>query len=99
MLENIIIKDNILEDEKYKLLFTVESVNELVNNGMPFRDAYIQIGKEVESGNYTKPIALKHTHEGSIGNLCNVEIENMMQKTIAQFPFQKIKEALEDLVK
>lgn len=98
MLENIIIEDNILEDEKYKLLFTVESVNELVNNGIPFRDAYIQIGKEVESGNYTKPQTLNHTHEGSIGNLCNDEIERMMNKTIAQFPFPKIKETLENLI-
>jgi argininosuccinate lyase len=99
MLENIIVKNNILEDEKYKLLFTVESVNELVNQGMPFRDAYIKIGKEVEAGNYQKPTSLQHTHEGSIGNLCNEEIEKMMQQTIAQFPFKKIKDTLENLVK
>ena len=99
MLENIIVKDNILEDEKYKLLFTVESVNELVNQGMPFRDAYIKIGKEVEAGNYQKPTSLQHTHEGSIGNLCNEAIEKMMQQTIAQFPFKKIKDTLENLVK
>jgi len=99
MLENIVIKENILEDEKYKLLFTVESVNELVNQGMPFRDAYIKVGKAVEAGNYQKPNTIHHTHEGSIGNLCNAEIEKMMQKTIDQFPFQKIKNALDNLVK
>jgi len=98
MLQNIIVKENILEDEKYKLLFTVESVNELVNEGMPFRDAYIKVGKDVEAGNYQKPTSINHTHEGSIGNLCNDEIERMMQQTINQFPFQKIKEALDKLV-
>ncbi len=98
MLQNIIIKENILEDEKYKLLFTVESVNELVNNGMPFRDAYIEVGKDVEAGNYEKPATINHTHEGSIGNLCNNEIEKMMEQTLSQFPFQKIKIALEKLI-
>ena len=97
MLENIIVNENILEDGKYKLLFTVESVNLLVNEGMPFRDAYIKVGKEVESGNYQKPPSVLHTHEGSMGNLCNEEIEIMMQKIIAQFPFQKIEEALNKL--
>lgn len=87
MLQNIIIKDNILEDEKYKLLFTVESVNELVNNGMPFRDAYIKVGKDVEANSYEKPTTLNHTHEGSIGNLCNDNIEQIMENTLAQFPF------------
>jgi argininosuccinate lyase len=99
MLQNIIIKDNILEDEKYKLLFTVESVNELVNNGMPFRDAYIKVGKDVEANRYEKPTTLNHTHEGSIGNLCNDNIEQIMENTLAQFPFEKIKNALENLVK
>jgi argininosuccinate lyase len=98
MLENIIVNENILEDEKYKLLFTVESVNLLVNEGMPFRDAYIKIGKEVESGNYQKPQSVLHTHEGSMGNLCNEEIEMMMQNIIAQFPFQKIEDALNKLI-
>ena len=97
MLESIIIKVNILEDEKYKLLFTVETVNDLVNNGMPFRDAYIKVGKDVEAGNYEKPATINHTHEGSIGNLCNDEIEKMMEQTLSQFPFQKIKIALEEL--
>ena len=98
MLQNIIVKENILEDEKYKLLFTVETVNQLVNEGMPFRDAYIKVGKDVEAGNYQKPTSINHTHEGSIGNLCNDEIQRMMQQTINQFPFQKIKDALDKLV-
>ncbi|HMV15307.1 MAG TPA: argininosuccinate lyase [Chitinophagales bacterium] len=98
MLSHIEIKDNILEDEKYKLLFTVETVNQLVNEGMPFRDAYITVGKQVETGNYKKPSVIHHTHEGSIGNLCHEEIEAMMQNTMAQFPFQKINSTIEKLL-
>ena len=62
-------------------------------------EMHIKIGKEVEAGNCQKPTSLQHTHEGSIGNLCNEEIEKMMQQTIAQFPFKKIKDTLENLVK
>lgn len=98
MLSHIEIKDNILEDEKYKLLFTVETVNQLVNEGMPFRDAYITVGKQVETGNYKKPSVIHHTHEGSIGNLCHEEVEAMMQNTMAQFPFQKINSTIEKLL-
>lgn len=75
MLENIIIKKNILKDEQYANLFTVESVNELVLKGMPFRDAYKKVGLEVENGTYKAPSTLNHVHEGSIGNLCNDKIE------------------------
>ncbi len=98
MLQHIEVKADILEDDKYKLLFTVETVNQLVNEGMPFRDAYIKVGKDVESGNYNKPSTLHHTHEGSIGNLCNEDIEKMMEANIALFPFKKIKDALSQLI-
>ena len=98
MLHHIEVKADILEDDKYKLLFTVETVNQLVNEGMPFRDAYIKVGKDVESGNYNKPSSLNHTHEGSIGNLCNEDIEKMMEANIALFPFKKIKDALSQLI-
>ncbi|MBK9792615.1 MAG: argininosuccinate lyase [Sphingobacteriales bacterium] len=98
MLHHIEVKADILEDDKYKLLFTVETVNQLVNEGMPFRDAYIKVGKDVESGNYNKPSTLHHTHEGSIGNLCNEDIEKMMEANIALFPFKKIKDALSQLI-
>jgi len=79
MLRQIVVKDNILDDEKYKNLFTVERVNELVNNGTPFRDAYKQVGNEVENGTFNYTSMLKHSHEGSIGNLCNAEIKKMME--------------------
>ena len=87
MLSNIIIKENILDDEKYKYLFTVEALNELVNKGIPFRDAYKEIGNQVEQGkfhfDYKKQ--LHHTHEGSINNLCNDQIVTEMKKVIDKF--------------
>lgn len=100
MLNNIKIKDKILEDEKYKYLFTVDSINQLIHEkNSSFRDAYITIGKEVENGTYQKPKALKHTLEGSMGNLCNEKITLRMKNTIAQFPFKKINSALKTLLK
>ncbi|MBK9328323.1 MAG: argininosuccinate lyase [Sphingobacteriales bacterium] len=99
MLENIQVRDKILKDDAYKLLFTVESVNELVHKGMPFRDAYVKVGNDVESGNYKKPGTLKHTHEGSMGNLCNKEIKENMKRTVQLFPFFEIETKLKKLVK
>lgn len=98
MLSNIEIKKDILTDEKYKYLFSVEEVNKLVNSGMPFRDAYKKIGMDIEDGNFIYDTALHHTHEGSIGNLCNEEIKMQMQKIIASFPFSKIHKAVEGLL-
>ena len=85
MLNDIRVKDDILEDEKYKYLFTVERVNELVNSGVPFRDAYKQVGSEVENGTFAYSGTLNHTHEGSIGDLCNREIRLMMNKALSSF--------------
>lgn len=87
MLSNIIIKENILDDEKYKFLFTVEALNELVNKGMPFRDAYKEIGNQVDQGqfSYNYKNQLHHTHEGSINNLCNDQIVSEMKKVIDKF--------------
>jgi argininosuccinate lyase len=82
MLSQISVNSNILQDPMYQYLFSVEKVNELVNQGIPFRDAYKQVGELIESGSFqfdaTK--GLKHTHEGSIGNLCNEEIRAEMKK-------------------
>ena len=87
MLSNIEIKDNILSDEKYRYLFSVEAVNELVNQGIPFREAYQQVGNSIEKGafafDHTK--GLHHTHEGSIGNLGNPEIAALMTKVLLKF--------------
>lgn len=81
MLSNIQVKESILEDEKYQSIFTVERLNELVNAGVPFRDAYRQVAVDVENGTFSyNPSQLKHTHEGSIGNLCNDKIQQEMSK-------------------
>jgi len=85
MLENIEVKDNILKDDRYKYLFTVEKVNELVNNGLPFRDAYKQVAHEVEDRTFSYSGTLHHTHEGSIGNLCNDKIKNAMDSAAKGF--------------
>ena len=87
MLSSISIKDKILDDEKYKYLFSVEAVNELVNQGISFRDAYRQVGSQIEKGefNFDYKKQLHHTHEGSIGNLCNDLIVEEMQKVLGKF--------------
>lgn len=86
MLENIVVRDNILDDEKYKHLFTVEAVNELVNQGIPFREAYKEIGNQVETGKFNHATReLKHSHEGSIGNLGNEAIQRMMETALNKF--------------
>ena len=79
MLSHVSVNENILNDEKYKYLFTVEKVNELVLQGVPFREAYQQIGYEVQSGTFEAEPTVNHTHAGSIGNLCTNEIRKKME--------------------
>jgi argininosuccinate lyase len=98
MLSNIKIKDNILVDEKYKFLFSVEEVNKLVLSGVPFRDAYKKIGKDIEDEKFTYSTKINHTHEGSIGNLCNGQISEAFKKTLQSFQFEKVMEAIDKLV-
>ena len=98
MLSNIEIKKDILADEKYKYLFSVEEVNKLVNAGMPFRDAYKKVGLDIEAGNFKYDTSVHHTHEGSIGNLCTEEIKKQMQKIISSFPFASVNTAVKKLV-
>ncbi|HEV2481136.1 MAG TPA: argininosuccinate lyase [Puia sp.] len=87
MLSHVEIKDNILEDAKYKYLFSVEAVNELVNKGISFREAYKEIGNQIDRGEFHFDYhqQLHHTHEGSIGNLCNDEIVAEMEKVLAKY--------------
>jgi len=99
MLNNIEIKKNILDDVKYKYLFSVEEVNKLVSSGMSFRDAYKKIGLEIEAGKFSYDTNIKHTHEGSIGNLCNEEIKKQMRKVIDSFPFDKVNKAIVSLIR
>ena len=98
MLSNIEIKKDILADEKYKYLFSVEEVNKLVNTGTPFRDAYKKVGLDIEAGNFNYDISIHHTHEGSIGNLCTEEIKKQMQKVVDSFPFASVQSAIAKLL-
>ncbi|GAA3924844.1 argininosuccinate lyase [Chitinophaga oryziterrae] len=98
MLDNIRIKENILDDAKYQYLFSVEVVNDLVLSGVPFREAYKQVGLDIERGSFTPGKEVKHTHEGSIGNPGNEEVSRMMKEVIAGFPFEKVDKAIEKLV-
>jgi len=98
MLSHMQVKENLLNDEKYKYLFSVEEVNKLVLQGVPFRDAYKQIGLAIENGQFTYQTGIHHTHEGSIGNLCTDIIRQRMQTVYQSFPFDIIEKALQDLV-
>jgi argininosuccinate lyase len=99
MLSNIRVKETILNDDQYKFLFSVEEVNRLVWGGMPFRDAYKKVGNDIETGNYKPNRNLKHSHEGSMGNLMLAEIRRMMETVIAQFGFEKVNRSLEKLLR
>lgn len=99
MLENIEIKDSILDDPKYDYLFSVEVVNNEVLQGIPFREAYKNIGLAIEEGTFQPLKEVNHTHEGSIGNLCNDQIQRMFTEVKADFGFEKVEKALEELVK
>jgi argininosuccinate lyase len=99
MLQNIRVKDDILKDEKYKYIFSVEEVNRLVLEGVPFRDAYKQVGGQIAEGNFNPSLTVKHTHEGSIGNLCNENIRKKMQNISEGFCFANVDNALQHLLK
>jgi argininosuccinate lyase len=98
MLSNIEVKKDLLQDEKYKFLFSVEEVNKLVLHGLPFRDAYKKVGMDIENGHFTYAATVDHTHEGSIGNLCNEQIQEAMHNIIQKFNFDKVKIALQQLL-
>ena len=99
MLSEVEINYQILDDSRYDAIFSVEKVNELVLQGVPFRDAYKQVGLEIEAGNFKPNKQLNHTHEGSIGNLCNDKIEILYKNVLSEFNFDKINTAIENLVK
>ena len=99
MMEHITVNEHILDDSKYDLIFSVEEVNRLVREGMPFRDAYKKVGLDIEAGKFHCNKQVHHTHEGSIGNLCNAEIQILMQQVIDSFGFEKVKQAEQSLIK
>jgi argininosuccinate lyase len=98
MIENMEVKKDLLNDPKYQFLFSVEEVNKLVNNGMPFRDAYKKIGLAIEAGNFTYSTEINHHHEGSIGNLCNPAIAAQMALIIKDFEANKVAQRIQDLL-
>jgi len=92
------INKNIIDDQKYEYLLTVDAVNELVKEGIPFRDAYRQVGQKIENGHFEKPAELQHSHEGSLGNL-KIEQIRVQVKTLAQNnPYRKIQNILSRLL-
>jgi argininosuccinate lyase len=99
MLSGIQVKENILADERYKFLFSVEEVNKLVISGVPFRDAYKQVGQAIEKGEFKYSPQVQHTHEGSIGNLSNDKIKAMMENVLGKFQFDHAEKALAQLLK
>ncbi len=98
-LPHIQVQKSILEEEKYKYLFSVEAVNKLVQNGTPFRKAYHAIADEINSGEFTTPTGIKYTHTGSLGNLGNQEIKKSMDEILAQFRFDRMESSLRSLLK
>ena len=80
-------------------MFSVEEVNRLAANGMPFRDAYKKVGLDIEAGKFTPTKTVPHTHEGSIGNLCNDRICALMDDVVKSFNFDKVEKAVEKLVR
>ena len=98
MLSNIQINKDLLLDEKYKYIFSVEEVNKLVLQGVPFRDAYKKIAADIDAGDFTHSASPVHTHQGSIGNLCNAEIQLQMNDITQKFNFNKVKIALQQLL-
>lgn len=97
MLKDIRVRENILEEEKYKHIFSVEKVNEMVLTGVPFRDAYKEVGKMIEEGTFDANHDIDHTHEGSIGNLCNDEITENFEKVLSRFDFERKNNAVKKL--
>jgi len=98
-LENMLVKENILDDSKYDFLFSVEEVNKLVLQGVPFREAYKMIGEQIETGKFQTEKQVNHTHEGSIGNLCLDKIVEFKNEKIESFHFEKVEEAINELLK
>ncbi len=98
MMREVKVNEHILDDDKYSLLFSVEEVNRRVLAGVPFRDAYKQVGLAIEAGEFVADKLVHHTHEGSIGNLCNTEIAALMQKAVDGFHFERMNAAVDALL-
>jgi argininosuccinate lyase len=93
------VNEHILDNAIYDPIFSVEEVNRLAREGMPFRDAYKKVGLDIEAGKFKPVKEIHHTHEGSIGNLCNDRIQALMDSTLNDFQFSKMQAAIESLLK
>lgn len=93
IINKIQVNEHILDDPKYDNMFSVEEVNRLATGGMPFRDAYKKVGLDIEAGNFTPDKGVHHTHEGSIGNLCNDKIRELMEQVWSGFNFARTRDA------
>ena len=93
IVNRIEVNEHILDDPKYDFIFSVEEVNRLAASGMPFRDAYKKVGLDIEAGHFQPVKEVHHTHEGSIGNLCNDQIQALMKQNMEGFHFEKVQEA------
>ena len=98
IINRIEVNDHILDDPRYDPMFSVEEVNRLAAEGMPFRDAYKKVGLDIEAGKFTPCKDIHHTHEGSIGNLCNDRIEALMQSVLEGFAFERVEQAEKQLL-
>lgn len=98
MLSGIKVNKDILKDEKYLYIYSVEKINKLVTNGISFRDAYKEVAKSIADGTFTPEKELHHTHAGSLGNLCNDQIERKIKKTLASIKFEKAEDAIAKLM-
>ncbi len=98
IINRIEVNEHILDDPRYDPMFSVEEVNRLAANGMPFRDAYKKVGLDIEAGQFTPCKEIHHTHEGSIGNLCNDRIEAYMQSVLKSFAFERVDNAEQSLL-
>lgn len=99
IIERIKVNEHILDDKRYDAMFSVEEVNRLAAEGMPFRDAYKKVGLDIEAGCFTPNKDIHHTHEGSIGNLCNDEIKKIMDNTWERFGFDRVDTAINKLLR
>lgn len=99
IIERIRVNDHILDDERYNAMFSVEEVNRLAAEGMPFRDAYKKVGLDIEAGRFTPNKDIHHTHAGSIGNLCNEQVKALMDATWQKFNFSRVDQAIGKLIK
>ncbi len=99
IINKIEVNEHILDNPMYDPMFSVEEVNRLAAHGMPFRDAYKKVGIDIESNNFQADKHIHHTHEGSIGNLCNDKIQALMQQTLDGFHFERMTEAEKNLLK